>query len=301
MHLADYNSHMDRNMKKILILGGTRFFGRALIGKLLETEGVPSDIVCFHRGFHQAGFPFPGVSHIIGDRYDESAVSALFEKTWDLVIDLSGTEWGMISTAVQSAQGRCGRYVFISSSSVYSTQGSLPHREDEPLLSGTGEAYALAKIRGEQLIKELFPHYTIIRPSKVYGPGNYYFSEQSFLQMLQNRRELVLKNDPILHFTYIDDLTRGIAALLETDGIFNVAGAEPAGLSRFIELIGELHGIRVQFRFGNTSDVLFSSLDDRILDLSAAKEAVGWAPVVSLHEGLMKTFGMPAEHIKGDE
>lgn len=288
-------------MKTILILGGTRFFGRALIGKLLKAEGNPPDIVCFHRGFHQADFPFPGVSHIIGDRHDASAVASLFEKPWDLVIDLSGTQWDMISTAMQSAQGRCGRYVFLSSSSVYSAGGSLPHREDEQLLSGTGEVYALAKIRGEQLLKELFSHYTIIRPSKVYGPGNYYFSERSFLKILQNRTELVLKNDPILHFTYIDDLVRGIASLLETDGVFNVAGAEPARLSRFLELIGELHGIRAQFRFGNTSDILFSNLDDRILDLSAAKEAVGWTPSVSLHEGLMKTFGVPAQRIKGTE
>ena len=151
-------------------------------------------------------------------------------------------------------------------------------------------AYALAKIKGEQLLRDRFPHFTVIRPSKVYGPGNYYFSEWSILQMLRERSVIELEGDPILHFTYIDDLAEGICALLEKDGIFNVAGAEPARLSRFISLIGELHGIRPQFVTGRHSNVPFSGLSDRVLDLSAAKKAAGWVPAVPLKEGLEKTF-----------
>ena len=69
-----------------------------------------------------------------------------------------------------------------------------------------------------------------------------------------------------------------------------MAGAEPARLSRFIQIIARLHSLPVEFVSGGDSDVPFTGLSDRILDLSAAKKAVGWEPAVSLQEGLRRTF-----------
>ena len=219
----------DANGKKeILILGGTRFFGPALIEKLLESSGKAVHITCFHRGLHNAAFPCSEVSFLTGDRYSSRDMAELFEREWDTVIDLSGTDEQTITTAMQYACGRCRRYVFISSSSVYAPGDLSPHRENEPLKNGTGEPYAIAKINGERLLRELFPCHTIIRPSKVYGPGNYWFSERDYLKRLQDSPLVCLKNDPVLHFTYISDLAEGICALLDKDGTFNVAGAEPA-------------------------------------------------------------------------
>ena len=281
----------DANGKKeILILGGTRFFGPALIEKLLESSGKAIHITCFHRGLHNAAFPCSEVSFLTGDRYSSRDMAELFEREWDTVIDLSGTDEQTITAAMQYACGRCRRYVFISSSSVYAPGDLSPHREDEPLKNGTGEPYAIAKINGERLMRELFPCHTIIRPSKVYGPGNYWFSERDYLKRLQDSPLVCLKNDPVLHFTYISDLAEGICALLDKNGTFNVAGAEPASLSRFIKTIGRLYGITAAFAFTQDSDVPFSGLSDRILDLSEAKKAAGWFPTVSLEEGLARTL-----------
>ena len=277
-------------MKKLLILGGTRFLGPALI-RSLQASSETYDITCFHRGLHMDSLPAENVRHIIGDRRKERDVQALFAQDYDLVIDLSGTEKEMIEYAMRHAL-HCGRYVFVSSSSVYSPSYENPHREEEALNGGTGEPYALAKIYGEMILKERYPNYTVIRPSKVYGEGNYYFSERAFLAMLQKNPRVVLKNDPLLHFTYIDDLIAGIISLLETNGVFNIAGKEPAKLSTFITRIGRLHGIEPEFVFGETSEVKFSDLKDRTLDLSKAEKTTGWKPVVTLEEGLMRTFGI---------
>ncbi len=219
-------------MKKLLILGGTRFFGPALI-RSLRLCPETYDITCFHRGLHMDAAAAEGIRHILGERRNERDMQALFAEDYDLVVDLSGTEKAMIEYAMRHAL-HCGRYVFVSSSSVYSPAFENPHREEEALDCGTGEPYALAKIFGESFLRERYPHYTVIRPSKVYGPGNYYFSEQAFLAMLRKDPRVVLKNDPLLHFTYIDDLAAGMISLLETDGVFNVAGKEPARLSTFI-------------------------------------------------------------------
>ncbi|MBR2769450.1 MAG: NAD-dependent epimerase/dehydratase family protein [Solobacterium sp.] len=283
---------MKEDMKKILILGGTRFLGPALIRKLLEKGGT--SLTCFHRGLHMEDRKNENVEHVIGDRKNERDVRELFGTDYDLVIDLSGTEADMIENAMRYARGRCGRYVFVSSSSVYSPDTENPHREDELLSSGTGDSYALAKIRGEEILRESFDHWTVIRPSKVYGPGNYYFREETFLNIIRQDPLVILENDPILHFTYIDDLISGMHALLETDGVFNVAGAEPARLSTFITVIGRLHGITPQFAFGEESSVPFTRLKDRTLDLSRAEKTAGWSPAVMLEEGLRRTFGITA-------
>jgi nucleoside-diphosphate-sugar epimerase len=278
--------------RKILILGGTRFLGPALIREI-KKSGQDARITCFHRGLHQDGFPFPDVSHLIGDRHAKQDVAGVFRKSWDLVVDLSGTDTEMIRYAMEAARGMCGRYVFVSSSSVYTVGGSSPHQEDETLRSGTGEPYARAKIMGERLLRENFPRFTVIRPSKVYGPGNYYFSEWTFLSMLRESPDVFPGNDPILHFTFIDDLAEGMCALMDKDGIYNVAGPEPERLSTFIRLIGSLNGIEARIHREKRPEARpmpFADLSDRVLDLRAAERTAGWKPRVSLEEGLRRTF-----------
>lgn len=278
-------------MEKILILGGTQFIGKALVCGLAKSQMKERQIICFHRGKH----PLPevcGVHEILGDRFLEKDIKALFSQDYDMVIDVSGTEYEAIKFAVKYAQGHTNRYVFISSSSVYDSQKGKVHMETEALDSLGKSDYAAAKIMGERLVEECFSNHTIVRPSKVYGPENYYFSEKDFANLVKRNPCVPLKRDPILHFTNIKDLTEGILYLLQQNrvGIYNVAGKEPVHLSEFIQKIAELTGQKVCFRQSNESNVLFSDLEDRILDCTKIKQECGWYPKISIDEGLKKIF-----------
>src|SRR5437773_97045 len=78
MRLIEWGKRM-----KILILGGTRFLGRAFVEEALNRghEGT-----LFNRGTNKE--VFPEVEQLIGDRNDD--VSSLENRKWDMVIDTCG-------------------------------------------------------------------------------------------------------------------------------------------------------------------------------------------------------------------
>ncbi|MGZ4434096.1 MAG: NAD-dependent epimerase/dehydratase family protein, partial [Trebonia sp.] len=69
---------------RVLILGGTRFLGRAITDAAL---GRGNTVTLFNRGVSNPGL-YPGVETITGDR--TSDLSALDGRAWDAVIDVAG-------------------------------------------------------------------------------------------------------------------------------------------------------------------------------------------------------------------
>jgi 2'-hydroxyisoflavone reductase len=69
---------------KILVLGGTKFLGRAAAENALERG---HDVTLFNRGETNPEL-FPDAEKLHGDRTDD--LSALDGRSWDAVIDTSG-------------------------------------------------------------------------------------------------------------------------------------------------------------------------------------------------------------------
>lgn len=103
-------------MQKILVLGGTRFFGKQLVKKLLA-QGKQVTIAT--RGLTQDDFA-ERVGRLIIDRRDQSSLLKAFKnKSWDVVYDQSCYTPQEASDAIQSLKGKIGRYIFTSSQAVY--------------------------------------------------------------------------------------------------------------------------------------------------------------------------------------
>src|ERR1700722_9487138 len=100
---------------KLLVLGGTRFAGRAVVDAALA-EGI--DVTTLNRG--QSGSPAAGVTSLTADRTDEAALrAALDDNTWDAVIDTWGGAPQVVATSCALLAGRTGHYGYVSSISVY--------------------------------------------------------------------------------------------------------------------------------------------------------------------------------------
>ena len=159
---------------RLLILGGTSFVGRAIVEDALANS---HEVTIFSRGI-TGGDLFPSVDRRRGDR-ESGDYSSLQEGRWDAVIDVSAYYPRQVTEALRAADGRFGRYVFISTVSVYDNDKPGAVRdEDSPRKSAvrdtedvTGNTYGGLKAACEDdLLAALGDRSTIVRPGVVAGP-----------------------------------------------------------------------------------------------------------------------------------
>ena len=111
---------------KLLVLGGTVFLGRHVVDAALA-DG--HDVTIFTRGKTNADL-FPEVEHLTGDR--DGDLGALAGRVWDGVVDTSGYVPRVVRQSAELLHGAVGRYVFVSSISVYADP-SRPIDETSPV------------------------------------------------------------------------------------------------------------------------------------------------------------------------
>ncbi|RUS48843.1 NAD-dependent epimerase/dehydratase family protein [Cohnella sp. AR92] len=114
-------------MRKVLVIGGTRFFGKKLVKRLIRS-GV--DVTVLTRG--QAPDEFgDAVRRLTVDRQDEDALHrALGNETYDVVYDNICYSAEQAEAAVRLFEGRAGRYIVTSSRSVYPFGGPAKREEE---------------------------------------------------------------------------------------------------------------------------------------------------------------------------
>ena len=101
---------------KILVIGGTRYMGRMVVEELLERR---DEVTIFSRGQTRPGW-WEHVSHVEGDRTDPASFrEGLGGKTFDAVIDTQAFEKAHVQMACETFEGRAGRYLVVSTGSVY--------------------------------------------------------------------------------------------------------------------------------------------------------------------------------------
>lgn len=161
---------------KLLVLGGTRFLGRHLVDAALARG---DDVTIFTRG--RQPVPWPGqVTALTGDRDPRLApgLSALERGTWDAVIDCSGYVPRIVEAGARLLASRAGRYVFVSSMSVYASTGRPDLDERTPLIvlqdpdtEQVLENYGGLKAACEAVVDRAFgPRATQVRPGLIVGP-----------------------------------------------------------------------------------------------------------------------------------
>ncbi|MEU8544264.1 NAD-dependent epimerase/dehydratase family protein [Streptomyces sp. NPDC048717] len=133
---------------RILLLGGTDFAGRA-VAEAARDRGW--DVTVFHRGEHPAP---PGVTVLNGDRTKPDGLAALAEDTWDAVVDTWSAAPRVVRDSARLLARRAGRYVFVSSRSVYAWPIPAGLDENGPVVDADPDAdatdYAADK-RGAEL------------------------------------------------------------------------------------------------------------------------------------------------------
>ncbi|MFI1162999.1 NAD-dependent epimerase/dehydratase family protein [Streptomyces sp. NPDC020801] len=115
---------------RLLVLGGTEFAGRAVAE---AAAGRGWDVTVLNRGRHA---PVPGVRSLRGDRTGPEGLAALADGAWDAVVDTWSAAPRAVREAARLLRGRAGRYVYVSSCSVYAWAPPRGYTELAPLVEG---------------------------------------------------------------------------------------------------------------------------------------------------------------------
>jgi 2'-hydroxyisoflavone reductase len=154
---------------RLLVLGGTRFVGRAVVSAALSRGW---DVTGLHRGV--TGALPDGATSLVADRTDPDALAAVLgDQQWDAVLDTWALAPSVARTAADLLVGRASRAAYVSSRSVYVSMDAGAD-ESAPLVDGdpAGEAtdYAADKRGGELAWSAAFPDVLLLRAGLVLGP-----------------------------------------------------------------------------------------------------------------------------------
>ena len=213
---------------RLLVLGGTKFLGRAVTEAALARG---HGLTLFNRGKTNAEL-FPGVEQLHGDR--KTDLSLLAGRTWDAVIDTSGYIPADVRASAEQLRDS-GRYVFISSVSVYADfsngpteasptaeLGDMPADELTPDYSNYGPLKALAEAEVEQVFGK---RALIVRPGLIVGPHDPTGRFTYWARRLGRGGEILAPGPPerLTQFVDVRDLAEWILAGVEQglSGTFN--------------------------------------------------------------------------------
>lgn len=256
---------------KLLILGGTRFVGRALV-EAAQAKG--HEITLFNRGQSNPDL-YPEVEQLIGDR--DGGLDALKGRRWDAVIDTCGYVPRLVKDSAELLADAVDQYTFISSISVYSDFSEIGINEDSPLATMAdetvetidGETYGPLKVLCEKAIDAGMNGRSLhIRAGLIVGPHDQSDRFSYWPARVARGGEVLAPGKPESLVQFID--VRDLAAwtLLATEqkltGPYNVTGpASPLSMKALLETCKTTNG----------GDATFTWVDE---DFILANEIAPW-------------------------
>ncbi len=183
------------------------------------------------------------------------------------------------------------RIVYASSSSIYGDNASIPMREDA--LPQPVSPYGVTKLAAEQLCYLYHVNHgvptTSVRYFTVYGPRQRPdMGFHRFIRAVIDRRPITLYGDgeQTRDFTFVKDAVAATMAAGDR-GVpgraYNVGGGSRVSINHVLDIIGRVAGRTLDVRREPTQK---GDMRDTFADTALAKADLGFAPQVSLEEGI---------------
>jgi UDP-glucose 4-epimerase len=309
---------------RVLVTGGGGFIGSNLVRALLERgdtvrvldnfatgnranlETVRDDVEVVEgdlRSYERVHTAVRGVELV----FHQGALGSVPRSVQDPLTTTAVNVEGTLNVLLAARDETVRRVVFASSSSVYGNVGPMPLAEG--VAPNPISPYGVAKLAAERFCVSFHHVYGLetvaLRYFNVFGPhqdpsSQYAAVVPRFIRAIAAGQTITIDGDGTQSkdFTYVANVIA--ANLLAGDApaaagrVLNVAMGGSESVNAVAETIGRLLGREVFSVNGpdRPGDVRLSCAD-----ISAAREALGFVPVVGLEDGLRNTI----EHLVGRE
>lgn len=208
------------------------------------------------------------------------------------------------------------KLIFLGSSCIYPKFAPQPIAENALLtapLEPTNEWYAIAKIAGIKMCQAYRIQFNFdaisAMPTNLYGPNDNFHPENSHVLPALMRRfhEAKVRGDkevvvwgsgsPLREFLHVDDLADAVVFLLDKySGLehVNVGSGKEVTIKELAELVKEVVGFKGDLVWDSSKP---DGTPRKLMDSSKLAQ-LGWAPKVSLHDGLVDTYKWYLENVK---
>jgi len=237
--------------------------------------------------FHQAGQP---------------GVRPSWGRDFDVYLDCNIRATQRLLETVRTV-GRVQCLVYASSSSVYGETRDLPLREDSP--TRPYSPYGVTKLAAEHLCGLYHANYGLptvsLRYFTVYGPRQRPdMGFHKFIRAALEDRPIVVYGDgeQTRDFTFVTDAVEAncLAVAPGAAGqVFNIGGGSRVSVNQVLATLEDIlgHPIRREHQAAQPGDVSHTWADTR-----RAQDTLGFAPKVSLQEGLAREVAWLKEAIR---
>lgn len=294
----------------VLVTGGSGLIGRQVVKKLAERGD-------FVKTVSLDDIVVDGSSeHVVGDLTSFDFCADLIRNV-DVVCHLAGIKGSLevtksrpasflvpmlqFNTNVLEAARRSGvkRLVYTSSIGAYASAEVFVEEDGfsgEPMDTFPGWAKRIAEIQIQAYSAQFGSDWAVVRPCNVYGPGDNFDPANAMVipsLMMKIRRgdsPVTVWGDgsAVRDFAFSGDVADGILLATEkgTRGSFvNLGSGVGYSIRELVETLQSFLDFEVKF-----DSSLPSGFSRRVMDISRARDWLGYEPRTSLREGLERTW-----------
>jgi nucleoside-diphosphate-sugar epimerase len=312
---------------RILIIGGTRFIGPAVVRRLHDFGHA---LWLFHRRPADVELP-SDITHFFGDRADLAGqADALRAVQPDVVIDMIPLTADHACSVMRIFEGAAGRVVAISSQDVYRAYGRVngtepglpdpvPLREDSPLRE-RHFPYRGERPRAPDDPNRVLDHYekilveqvvmgqpslpgTVLRLPMVYGPRDTQHRTYPYVKRMMDQRPAIVMNEQTAQWRwtrdYVDNAAAAIVLAVQEPAavgrIYNVGEARALSTADWVRAIGRAMGwpgevVAVpDYQLPEHLKAHARLEQELVADTARIREELGFIPLVSREEAIRRT------------
>jgi len=314
-------------MARYLVTGAAGFIGsslcRTLIARGDEVRGIDNFITGRRENvaglqesmdFREVDILDPaalaeamrGIDYVL----HQAALASVPRSVKDPVTSHRNNVDGTLNVLLAAREGGVKRVIFAGSSSVYGDAPTLPKHED--MVPNPLSPYAVQKLTGEYYLSAFYKVYGLetvsLRYFNVFGPfqdpGSMYsgvLAKFSMKMLAGEKPTIDGDGEQSRDFSYIANSVRANLLACEAPAekvagkVFNIATGRRITLNETVKMLRELTGYDGEIAYGppRAGDVKHS-----LADISRAREAFGYEPLVQFQEGLAETVKWYREQAK---